>query len=249
VNRLTNRLALITGGTGGVGRAIAEAMAEEGATVVISGRDAGRGVDVVERIRDHGGRAQFVKADLATAEQIRSLADEARTAAGGRIDILVNNAAYALPAHSLTGVTEEQIDRMLAVNIKAPFLLTAALMSDLVECHSGAVINVGSIAGAVGLANYGLYGASKAGLHSLTKSWAAEFGPQGVRVNAVVLGPTRTELNTDLEPLLTTLTANYPARRPGTAAEVAAAVVFLACDESSHIHGVLLPVDGGGLTR
>ncbi|HEX4221790.1 MAG TPA: SDR family oxidoreductase [Pseudonocardiaceae bacterium] len=249
MNRLTNRSALITGGTGGVGRAIAEAVAEEGATVVISGRDAPRGLDVVERIRSHGGRAEFVKADLSSTEQIRALADEARTAAGGRIDILVNNAAYALPAHSLTGVTEEQIDRMLAINIKAPFLLTAALMPDLARRHTGTVINVGSIAGAVGLAEFGLYGASKAGLHSLTKSWAAEFGPLGVRVNAVVLGPTRTELNTDLEPLLQSLTASYPARRPGTAAEVAAVVVFLAGDESSHVHGVLLPVDGGGLTR
>jgi NAD(P)-dependent dehydrogenase (short-subunit alcohol dehydrogenase family) len=249
MNRLTNRSALITGGTGGVGRAISEAVAEEGATVVISGRDAPRGLDVVERIRDRGGRAEFVKADLSSTEQIRALADEARTAAGGRIDILVNNAAYALPAHSLTGVTEEQIDRMLAINIKAPFLLTAALMPDLARRHTGTVINVGSIAGAVGLADFGLYGASKAGLHSLTKSWAAEFGPLGVRVNAVVLGPTRTELNIDLEPLLQSLTANYPARRPGTAAEVAAVVVFLAGDESSHVHGVLLPVDGGGLTR
>jgi NAD(P)-dependent dehydrogenase (short-subunit alcohol dehydrogenase family) len=249
MNRLTNRSALITGGTGGVGRAIAEAVAEEGSTVVISGRDAPRGLDVVERIRSHGGRAEFVKADLSSTEQIRALADEARTAAGGRIDILVNNAAYALPAHSLTGVTEEQIDRMLAINIKAPFLLTAALMPDLARRHTGTVINVGSIAGAVGLAEFGLYGASKAGLHSLTKSWAAEFGPLGVRVNAVVLGPTRTELNTDLEPLLQSLTASYPARRPGTAAEVAAVVVFLAGDESSHVHGVLLPVDGGGLTR
>ena len=250
MTRLQGRHALVTGGTGGIGRAIAEALAREGALVVVTGRDAGRGTEVTGRIREQGGRAEFVRADLATGEAIRLLAGEALAAADGRIDILVNNAARILPPHSLPEATEEQIDAALGLNVKAPFLLTAALAPGMVERGAGAVINIGSVSGVHGKEGTALYGASKAALHSLTKSWAAELGPKGVRVNAVLPGPTATELNAAQMAMWEQLTASsYPARRPGTAAEVADAVVFLASDEASYIHGVLLPVDGGALTR
>lgn len=250
MTRLQGRHALVTGGTGGIGRAIAEALAREGALVVVTGRDAGRGKEVTGRIREQGGRAEFVRADLATGEAIRLLAGEALAAADGRIDILVNNAARILPPHSLPEATEEQIDAALGLNVKAPFLLTAALVPGMVERGAGAVINIGSVSGVHGKEGTALYGASKAALHSLTKSWAAELGPKGVRVNAVLPGPTATELNAAQMAMWEQLTASsYPARRPGTAAEVADAVVFLASDEASYIHGVLLPVDGGALTR
>lgn len=250
MTRLQGRHALVTGGTGGIGRAIAEALAREGALVVVTGRDAGRGTEVTGRIREQGGRAEFVEADLATGEAIRLLAGEALAAADGRIDILVNNAARILPPHSLPEATEEQIDAALGLNVKAPFLLTAALAPGMVERGAGAVINIGSVSGVHGKEGTALYGASKAALHSLTKSWAAELGPKGVRVNAVLPGPTATELNAAQMAMWEQLTASsYPARRPGTAAEVADAVVFLASDEASYIHGVLLPVDGGALTR
>jgi NAD(P)-dependent dehydrogenase (short-subunit alcohol dehydrogenase family) len=247
---LQGRHALVTGGTGGIGRAIAEALAHEGALTVVTGRDAVRGTEVVSRIRAQGGSAEFVKADLATGEGIRSLADEALAAADGRIDILVNNAANIPPGQSFLEATEEQIDAALGLNVKAPFLLTAALTPGMIERGAGAVVNIGSVSGVHGKEGTALYGASKAALHSLTKSWAAELGPKGIRVNAVVPGPTATELNTAQMPMWEQVTASsYPARRPGTAAEVAAAVVFLAGDQASYIHGVLLPVDGGALTR
>jgi NAD(P)-dependent dehydrogenase (short-subunit alcohol dehydrogenase family) len=250
MTRLQGRHALVTGGTGGIGRAIAEALAREGALVVVSGRDAGRGTEVVGRIREQGGRAEFVKADLATSEAVRVLAGDALAAADDHIDILVNNAAYILPAQSLLQATVEQIDAALDLNVKAPLLLTAALVPGMVERGAGAVINIGSVSGVHGKEGTALYGASKAALHSLTKSWAAELGPKGVRVNAVVPGPTATELNAAQMPMWEQITAtNYPARRPGTASEIAAAVIFLAGDEASYIHGVLLPVDGGALTR
>ncbi|MDF3294243.1 SDR family NAD(P)-dependent oxidoreductase [Streptomyces silvisoli] len=249
MTRLQGRSALVTGATGGIGRAIAEALAREGALVVVTGRDAGRGTEVAGRIGDQGGRAEFVKVDLATDDGVRLLARDALAAAGGHIDILVNNAAYILPAQSMLEATEEQIDQMLGLNIKVPFLLTAALVPGMVERGAGSVINIGPIVGSIGQAAFALYGASKAGLHSLTKSWAAEPGPRGVWVNAVLLGPTATELNTHMRERAEQLTANYPARRPGTAKEVAEAVVFLASDKASYIHGVLLPVDGGALTR
>ncbi|GAA2138868.1 SDR family NAD(P)-dependent oxidoreductase [Actinomadura napierensis] len=250
MTRLQGRHALVTGGTGGIGRAIAEALAREGALTVVTGRDAVRGAEVVGRIREHGGRAEFVKADLSTGEAVRGLADDALAAADGRIDILVNNAAHILPGQSFLQVTEEQIEAALGLNVRAPFLLTAALVPGMVERGAGAVVNIGSVSGVHGKEGTALYGASKAALHSLTKSWAAELGPRGVRVNAVVPGPTATELNAAQMPMWEEITASsYPARRPGTAAEIAAAVVFLAGDGASYVHGVLLPVDGGALTR
>src|SRR3569833_2702993 len=123
MTRLQGRHALVTGGTGGIGRAIAEALARADALVVVTGRDAGRGAEVAGRIREQGGRAEFVKADLASGEGVRLLTKDTQTTAGGRIDILVNNAAHILPGQSLLEATEEQIDAALGRNVRAPFLL------------------------------------------------------------------------------------------------------------------------------
>ncbi|MFJ1596196.1 SDR family NAD(P)-dependent oxidoreductase [Streptomyces sp. NPDC088261] len=244
---MQGRNALVTGATGGIGRAVAMALAREGATVVVSGRDTERGEDIVRRIGDEGGKAVFVRADLGAGGQaVRDLARDA-TAAVGVIDVLVNNAAVLIPAQSMLDATEEQIDQALAVNVKAPFLLTACLVPSMVERGGGAVVNMGSINGETGMSVAALYGASKAGLHSLTKSWAAELAARNVRVNTVAPGPTVTEHNAAYKDMLENLTTAHPRRRPGTAEEVAAAVVFLAGDDATHIHGVTLPVDGGFL--
>jgi NAD(P)-dependent dehydrogenase (short-subunit alcohol dehydrogenase family) len=245
--RMQGRNALVTGATGGIGRAVAVALAREGATVVVSGRDAERGEEVVRRIGEDGNKAVFVHADLGAGGQaIRDLARDA-TAAVGTIDVLVNNAAVLVPAQSMLEATEEQIDQALSVNIKAPFLLTAALVPSMVERGAGAVVNMGSVNGEVGMDVAALYGASKAGLHSLTKSWAAELAAKGVRVNTVAPGPTVTEQNLPYKEMLESFTTGHPQRRPGTAEEVAAVVVFLASDDAAHVHGVTLPVDGGFL--
>jgi NAD(P)-dependent dehydrogenase (short-subunit alcohol dehydrogenase family) len=248
--RLHDRTALVTGSTSGIGRAVAVAMAAEGALVVITGRDAARGAAVLEEIRGAGGRAEFVTADLSDGSAaITALADAATEAAGGRIDILVNNAAYLVGGKATVDTDEALIDAALSVSVKAPLLLTAAVVPAMVARGAGVVVNVGSINGIVGMAGAALYGATKAALHSMTKSWALEFGPSGVRINTVAPGPTLTEGNEVIKDQLAGLIATIPSRRMSTLAEVAGAVVFLASDEASNIHGATLSVDGGFTAR
>jgi NAD(P)-dependent dehydrogenase (short-subunit alcohol dehydrogenase family) len=244
--RFQGRTALVTGSTSGIGAAVARRLAAEGALVVVSGRRAGRGTEVVEGITADGGRAVFVAADLAAGgAAVRGLADETLRAVGGRLDILVNNAALLLDPGPTADVKEETLDTAYAVSVKSLFQLTGALVPAMAERGGGTVVNMGSINGSVGMAGSALYSMTKAAVHSLTKSWAAEYGPAGVRVNAVAPGPTETEHNAEIADQLAPFLAAMPARRLGRPEEVAAAVSFLASDEASHIHGAILPVDGG----
>jgi NAD(P)-dependent dehydrogenase (short-subunit alcohol dehydrogenase family) len=243
--RLSGRTALVTGSTGGLGAAIATALAAEGAFVVVSGRDRARGKGVVAGIESSGGRAAFVAADLGLGtDEVQRLAQEA-TAAGGHLDILVNNAALLLFPMPTAGVPEQLIRDAFAVNVTAPFLLTGIVASAMAQRGHGAIINIGSINGLVGMGGSALYGASKAAIHSLTKSWADEYGPAGVRVNTVAPGPSMTERNAEFADHVAPLLARIPSRRMSEPSEVAAAVVFLAGDDASNIHGATLSVDGG----
>ncbi|UFS58188.1 SDR family NAD(P)-dependent oxidoreductase [Subtercola endophyticus] len=250
MTRFEQKSVLVTGSTSGIGRSIAEAFAKEGAFVVITGRNEQRGEQTAASIVNQGGRATFVRSDLAAGgDAISVLADAALTASGGTIDILVNNAAALIPAQSLFDATEAQIDDALTVNVKVPFLLTAAITAPMIARGSGVVVNIGSVNGIVGMSVAALYGASKAALHSLTKSWAAELAPLGIRVNTVAPGPTMTDTNEPYWSVLQELSTDVPDGRPGTAHEVASAVLFLASDEAKHIHGATLTVDGGMTTR
>ncbi|GAA3550386.1 SDR family oxidoreductase [Microlunatus spumicola] len=241
---LSGSTALVTGATSGIGRAVALALAARGAHVVVSGRDATRGDDTVAAIRSAGGTADFVAADLADAGTARELADRATALGGGHVDILVNNAGV-FPFGPTAGSTPADVDRVLAINVTAPYFLVAALAPAMAARGHGAVVNVTTMVAEFGAAGMGLYGASKAALVLLTKSWAAEYGPAGVRVNAVSPGPTRTEGTAAMGEALDQLAAGGPAGRPGLPQEVADAVVFLATDSASFVHGAVLPVDGG----
>jgi len=246
VGRLQDKTALVTGSTSGIGRAIAVAFAAEGAHVIVSGRDTRRGDEVVAAIRATGGEADFVAADLrGGSAAISELATKAIAAAGGQLDILVNNAAFLMGRTETIATTEALIDQALSVSVKAPFLLTAALVPQMVARGSGVIINIGSINGLVGMAGAALYGSTKAALHSFTKSWAAEFGPAGVRVNTVAPGPTLTEWVERARAIREAIIATTPSRTFSTPADVAAAVVFLASDDAANIHGATLSVDGG----
>jgi NAD(P)-dependent dehydrogenase (short-subunit alcohol dehydrogenase family) len=244
--RLVGRTALVTGSTGGLGVAIASALAEAGAFVIVSGRHKARGDAVVADIRSAGGAADFVAADLVAGEQeVNRLADQATGAAGGRIDILVNNAAMLLMPTPTADLSEDLLRDAFAVNVFAPFLLTGALAPAMVQRGDGAIVNIGSITGLRGGDGSAIYSANKAAVHSFTQSWAAEYGRFGVRVNAVAPGPIATERQAQFADHVAPVLARIPSRRMSTPAEVAAAVVFLASGDAANIHGAVLSVDGG----
>ncbi|MGH3149293.1 MAG: SDR family NAD(P)-dependent oxidoreductase [Streptosporangiaceae bacterium] len=241
---LTGSTALVTGATSGIGRATATALARRGAHVLISGRDAARGDAAVAAIRAAGGKADFIPADLADADSVRALARRAAELGGGHVDILVNNAGV-FPFGPTADARDEDIDTVYNVNVKAPFILVGALAPAMAARGSGAIVNVLTMAARFGIAGMGLYGASKAALALLTQSWAAEFGPSGVRVNAVSPGPTRTEGTEPMGSQLDALASLAPAGRPAAPEEIASAISYLAGDEASFVHGAVLDVDGG----
>jgi NAD(P)-dependent dehydrogenase (short-subunit alcohol dehydrogenase family) len=241
---LTGSTALITGGNSGIGRAAALSLARLGAYVVLSGRDAGRGEQVVAAIRGEGGRADFVAADLGDEASARQLARQAAELGGGHVDILVNNAGI-FPFGPTHEASEADFDQVFAVNVRAPFFLVAELAPGMAKRGHGAIINVTTMVAEFGAPQMALYGSSKAALVLLTKSWAAEYGSSGVRVNAVSPGPTRTEGTAAMGEALDQLASAAPSGRPGLPEEIAAAITYLASDAASFVQGAVLPVDGG----
>jgi NAD(P)-dependent dehydrogenase (short-subunit alcohol dehydrogenase family) len=249
--RLDGKTALVTGATSNIGRAIAVAFAAEGAHVIVSGRDADRGAAVVDEIETAGGRATFVAAELdGSAAASGQLASAATGAAGGRLDVLVNNAGI-FPG-SLTADTDEAtFDRVYAVNVKAPYFLTAAIASAMAARGDGAVINLGSWIARLGIPIASLYSSTKGAVETLTRAWAAEFGPAGVRVNAispgVIVTPPSAGDGTGAANArhAAVMMRGTPANTTGTPDAIAHAAVYLASDEARFVHGTVIDVDGG----
>jgi NAD(P)-dependent dehydrogenase (short-subunit alcohol dehydrogenase family) len=244
--RLENRTALVTGATSNIGRAIAIAFGSEGAHVAVSGRSTERGQEVVDAIRAAGGRVDFVRADLGgSAANSRALADEATRVLGGRIDILVNNAGIYPP--STTPTTDEStFDAVYGVNVKAPYFLTAAIAPTMAAAGHGVIINLGSWIARLAVPSSALYSSTKGAVETLTRAWAAEFGPSGVRVNAISPGVIRpTDTPAGIETPGEALMRGTPANAAGAPDAIAKAAVYLASDDASFVHGTVVDVDGG----
>ena len=236
--------ALITGGTSGIGRSVANKLTALGIHVIVVGRNAERGQKTVAEIRAAGGKADFISSDLRDASSAREVARRAVELGDGHVDILINNVGiYPFgPTHE---TTEEMFERVYALNVKAPYFLVAELAPLMAKKGKGAIVNLSTMVADYGAPGMSLYGSSKAAINLLTKVWAAEYGPSGVRVNAVSPGPTRTEGTEAMGEGLEKLAAEAPAGRPATPDEIAEAIVFLATDRASFIHGAKLAVDGG----
>jgi len=242
---LKDRTALVTGSTSGIGKATAIALAARGAHVLVVGRNEQRAKDVVAEIEGGGGSATFRLTTLGDLESADELVDWATEAGGGHVDILINNVGVALLGPS-SAATEAEFDETFALNVKVPFFLVASLAPAMAERGWGAIVNVSTMVASFGQGGMAMYGASRAALELLTKAWAAEYGPSGVRVNAVAPGPTRTALMEAVpEEMVIELAALAPAGRVAQPAELAAAIVFLASDDASFVHGVTLAVEGG----
>lgn len=240
---LAGQAALVTGATAGIGRAIAPQLARLGAEVIAHGRDGARGTQLVTEIQVDGGRARFVSADLSDADDVLRLAADA-----GRVDILVNSAGVydftTTPDTDAAG-----FDRHFAINTRAPFLLVGALAPQMAERGHGTIINITSTAATSPAPIGSAYGASKAALELLTRSWATEFAARGIRVNAVSPGPTRTAGTIQMLGEHVDLLGRGNLRGTvGEPEEIAEIVAFLASPTSSYVNGSIWTADGGALS-
>ncbi len=248
--RLENKVALVTGGSRGIGRAICRTFAREGAAVIVNyASNADKAREVVDSILETGGRAVAIQTEVASRTAVASMVDAA-VKQFGKIDVLVNNAGILRTGSVLT-LNEEDLDRMLAVNVKGIIHCVQAVAPGMIERRYGKIVNLSSIAGlGTAAADTTPYALTKAAVVSLTKRLALELGPHRINVNAIAPGFVRTEMldfldnETDLA-RLETMSRKAMLNRIGDPQDVAGAALFLACDESSFMTAQVLTIDGG----
>ncbi|TQS25531.1 SDR family NAD(P)-dependent oxidoreductase [Microbispora sp. KK1-11] len=240
------KTALITGSgaLGGLGHATARILAAGGADVIITGTDPDRGAQVVEDVRESAagsaGIVRFIPADLADPQAVQRLAEDA-----GAVDILVNNAGV-VPFSATADQDIADYDAAFAVNVRAPFVLVARLAPKMAAGGGGSIVNVSSTAAGLGMPLMAVYGATKAALESLTRTWAAEFAASNVRVNAVSPGPmTTSKVVAAMGPDLGGMGLTTALKRTADPAEVAQVIAFVASDQASYMTGAVVAADGG----
>ncbi len=248
--RLRDQVALITGGTSGIGRATAVLFAQEGAKVAIIGRDESRGREVVSEITQGGGTAVFIRCDVRFSEECRQAVEET-VRAFGRLDVLFNNAGV-IYSNTVVDCTEEEWDLTVDISLKGTYLMSKFALPTMIAQGSGAIINNASTWGLVGGNQAAAYCAAKGGLVLLTKAMAIDHSPQGIRVNCICPGDVDTPMLRDDARKLSMTWEEYlvsatdrPMARMGEPGEIAKTALFLASDDSSFVTGAALVVDGG----
>ncbi len=248
MNEFQGKVALVTGGTSGIGRAAAVAYAKEGARVVVAGRRAAEGEETVRLVRAQGGEAMFVPTDVAQEAQVKNLIGRTLEQFG-RLDFAFNNAGIDQQPTPLLEQTVEMYDRVMDINVKGVWLSMRHEIPAMLKSGGGAIVNTSSALGVIALPGVEVYAASKHAVIGLTKSAAVEFGKQGIRINAVLPAAIETDMyrrfvgeNAESK---AAMTAMHPIGRIGTPEEIADAVIWLCSSKSSFVIGHSLLVDGG----
>ena len=245
--KLKDKVAIVTGAGRGIGQAIAETMAKEGAKVIVAEASERRGGEVANQIKETGGQAIHMRVDVSNSSEIKEVVDSVLKQFG-KIDILVNNAGLGQAESFLEG-EEQRWDKVIAVNLKGTILFTRAVLDGMIERKQGKIINVASNAGIMGTDYQVVYGASKGGVVAFTKGLAVEMAPHHINVNAICPGFTETPLSSRGRELLpdyfNKMVGNIPWGRPGRPEDHAKVAVFLASDDSEYVTGHCILVDGG----
>lgn len=249
MDRLKDKITIVTGGANGIGRAISELFAEEGAWVLVADIEREAGEETVCGIRGKGGQAEFRRTDVSIPEEVAG-AVELAAAKSGRIDVLCNNAAYLGEFHAILEATGEEWDRCIRTALMGTHYFTKAVLPGMISRKQGSVVNIVSIQAMVGCPTSVAYTATKSALLGFTLSAAYDYGPHNIRVNALCPGPIQTRISpAPGTPHYQWQCEQTVMKRVGTPREVAYAALFLASDEASYVTGTVLPVDGGWTSR